>query len=269
MAVFVDLNIRQTSDKNLLRKTIEIAAHLGYSTIAVNYVIEFQDKKQNFIKPIPVNDLFNSLPIVQGKSKPIRVLNRLTVVVSDAVQCIELRATSPHIRLYDIVAVLPKTEKLFHTACMTLDVDIICITVTEKQPFHFRRPPVSGAIERGIFFEIIYSHATKDSTMRRYTISNSLSLMQICKGKNVVLSSGAEKPLELRGPYDIANLGLLFGLSEGDAKAAVSTNCRAVILHGETRKTAMGVVYTMKKNQTLLDKEEDEVTHPLSKRMKT
>ncbi|KAG2463227.1 RPP30 protein, partial [Polypterus senegalus] len=85
-------------------------------------------------------------PLFRGKSKPIRVLNRLTVVVSDAVQCIELRATSPHIRLYDIVAVLPKTEKLFHTACMTLDVDIICITVTEKQPFHFRRPPVSGVV---------------------------------------------------------------------------------------------------------------------------
>lgn len=28
--------------------------------------------------------------------------------------------------------------------------------------------------------------------------------------------------------------GLLFGLSEGDAKAAVSTNCRAVLLHGGT-----------------------------------
>lgn len=26
--------------------------------------------------------------------------------------------------------------------------------------------------------------------------------------------------------------GLLFGLSEGEAKAAVSTNCRAAMLHG-------------------------------------
>lgn len=26
--------------------------------------------------------------------------------------------------------------------------------------------------------------------------------------------------------------GLLFGLSEGEAKSAVSTNCRATILHG-------------------------------------
>jgi hypothetical protein len=39
------------------------------------------------------------------------------------------------------------------------------------------------AIERGLGFELVYSPAIKDSTMRRYTISNALNLMQICKGK--------------------------------------------------------------------------------------
>ena len=39
------------------------------------------------------------------------------------------------------------------------------------------------AIDRGVCFELVYSPAIKDSTMRRYTISNALSLMQICKGK--------------------------------------------------------------------------------------
>ena len=88
------------------------------------------------------------------------------------------------------------------------------------------------AIDRGVGFELLYSPAIKDSTMRRYTISNALNLMQVCKGKNVIISSAAERPLEIRGPCDVANLGLLFGLSESDAKAAVSTNCRAVLLHG-------------------------------------
>uniref|UniRef100_A0A8C9DLX4 Ribonuclease P/MRP subunit p30 n=1 Tax=Prolemur simus TaxID=1328070 RepID=A0A8C9DLX4_PROSS len=93
------------------------------------------------------------------------------------------------------------------------------------------------AIDRGLGFELVYSPAIKDSTMRRYTISNALNLMQVCKGKS----------LEIRGPYDVANLGLLFGLSESDAKAAVSTNCRAALLHGETRKTAFGIISTVKK----------------------
>ncbi len=39
------------------------------------------------------------------------------------------------------------------------------------------------AIERGIFFETCYAVAIRDTTMRRYTIANALSLMEVCKGK--------------------------------------------------------------------------------------
>ncbi|XP_071071863.1 ribonuclease P protein subunit p30 isoform X4 [Dasypus novemcinctus] len=206
-------------------------------------------------KPVAVSELFTTLPIVQGKSRPIKILTRLTIIVSDPSHCNVLRATSSRVRLYDIVAVFPKTEKLFHVACTHLDVDLVCITVTEKLPFYFKRPPINvfiflipvKAIDRGLCFELVYSPAIKDSTMRRYTISNALNLMQVCKGKNVIISSAAERPLDIRGPYDVANLGLLFGLSESDAKAAVSTNCRTVLLHGETRKTAFGIISTVKK----------------------
>ncbi|KAH0521314.1 Ribonuclease P protein subunit p30, partial [Microtus ochrogaster] len=161
-------------------------------------------------KPVAVSELFTTLPIVQ-------------------------RATSSRVRLYDIVAVFPKTEKLFH------------------------------AIDRGLGFELVYGPAIRDATMRRYTISNALSLMQICRGKNVILSSAAEKPLEIRGPYDVANLGLLFGLSESEAKAAVSTNCRAAFLHGETRKTAFGIISTVKKPRP---SEVDDDSLPASKKAK-
>ncbi|MBN3312176.1 RPP30 protein, partial [Atractosteus spatula] len=236
---------------------------VGYSTVAINHLIDLQPKKQEIRKPASVDELFRQLPVVQGKSRPIKVLNRLTLGVSDASHF----RPSADLKYYDLVAVVPKTEKLFHVSCMTFDVDIICITVTEKQPFFFKRPPVNGAIDRGVFFEITYTPAIKDSTMRRYTISNALSLMQTCKGKNVIISSGAEKPLDLRGPYDISNLGLVFGLSEGDAKAAVSTNCRAALLHAETRKTALGIIHTIKKTQTVEEDQEQEA--PASKRAKT
>ncbi|XP_037681637.1 ribonuclease P protein subunit p30-like [Choloepus didactylus] len=176
---------------------------------------------------------------------------------SDPSHCNILRATSSRVQLYDIVAVFPKTEKLFHVACTHLDVDLVCITVTEKLPFYFKRPPINVAIDRGLCFELFYSPAIKDSTMRRYTISNTLNLMQVCKGKNVILSSAAERPLEMRGPYDVANLGLLFGLSESDAKAAVSTNCTVALLHVETRKTTFGIISTVKKSQQLSEGDDD------------
>ncbi|XP_038600281.1 ribonuclease P protein subunit p30 [Tachyglossus aculeatus] len=264
MAAFADLNVQRGGDPKALRELVEAAAHVGYSTVAINHVVDFSEKKQEIGKPISPSDLFSTLPIIQGKSKPIKILTRLTLIVSDPSHCNALRATSSRVRLYDIVAVHPKTEKLFHVACTNLDVDLVCISVTEKLPFYFRRPPINVAIDRGIAFELIYTPAIRDSTMRRYTISNALSLMQICKGKNVILSSAAERPLEIRGPYDVANLGLLFGLSENDAKAAVSTNCRAALLHGETRKTAFGIVHTVKKPQT----SEDVDAGPACKRAK-
>ncbi|XP_072726917.1 ribonuclease P protein subunit p30 isoform X1 [Mycteria americana] len=242
MAGFADLNLPQGPDKKSLQSLLEAAAHLGYSAVALNHVIDFKEKKQEIVKPVSPSELFPSLPIVQGTSKRIKVLTRLTLVVSDPSHCNLL------------------------IACTTLDVDLVCINVTEKLPFYFRRPPVNMAIDRGIYFELLYTPAIKDSTMRRYTISNAISLMQICKGKNIVISSAAERPLELRGPYDVANLGLLFGLSESEAKAAVSTNCRATMLHGETRKSACGVVYTVKKPRKV---EEEETTLPACKKAKT
>ncbi|KAM4852017.1 ribonuclease P protein subunit p30 isoform 1-T1 [Thomomys bottae] len=258
MAVFADLDLRAGADSKTLRGLVETAAHLGYSVVAINHVVDFKEKKQEIEKPIAVSELFTTLPIVQGKSKPIKILTRLTIIVTDPSHCNVLRATSSRVRLYDIVAVFPKTEKLFHVACTHLDVDLVCITLTEKLPFYFKRPPINVAVDRGLSFELVYSPAIRDSTMRRYTISNALNLMQICKGKNVIISSAAEKPLEIRGPYDVANLGLLFGLSENDAKAAVSTNCRVALLHGETRKTAFGIISTVKKPQSS-EREDDSV----------
>ncbi|GAB1302355.1 Ribonuclease P protein subunit p30 [Apodemus speciosus] len=205
---------------------------MGYSVVAINHIVDFKEKKQEVSvcspscpgthsldqadlelrdppeieKPVAVSELFTTLPIVQGKSRPIKILTRLTIIVTDPAHCNVLRATSSRVRLYDIVAVFPKTEKLFHVACTHLDVDLVCITVTEKLPFYFKRPPINVAIERGLGFELVYGPAIRDATMRRYTISNALNLMQICKGKNVILSSAAERPLEIRGPYDVANL---------------------------------------------------------------
>ncbi|XP_071319037.1 ribonuclease P protein subunit p30 isoform X1 [Trachinotus anak] len=244
MSVFMDLNLSYTADRDALQSLIESAAHLGFSTVAINYVFEpTAKKKQEIPTPTPISELIDQLPIVQGRSRPIRVLNRLTIVMSDSSH---FRPNAAEYRSFDLLALQPTTEKLFHAACMLYDVDIICISVTEKLPFFFKRAPVNGAVDRGLVFEVSYSAAIRDSTMRRYTIANAISLMESCKGKSVILSSAAEKALEIRGPYDVTNLGLLFGLSDGDAKEAVSSTCRSVLLHAETRKTASGIIYTMR-----------------------
>ena len=96
---------------------------------------------------------------------------------------------------------------------------------------------VRQAIERGIHFEIVYSPAIRDNTQRRYIISNAMELVHVSKGKNIIISSEAGHQMDLRGPYDVANLGNLFGMKEEQCKAAVSGNVRAVLYHAEARRS--------------------------------
>jgi len=42
--------------------------------------------------------------------------------------------------------------------------------------------------------------------------------------------------MELRGPYDIVNLGTIMGMNQAMAKDCISTNCRAVVMHATTRR---------------------------------
>uniref|UniRef100_A0A8C6TZ06 Uncharacterized protein n=1 Tax=Neogobius melanostomus TaxID=47308 RepID=A0A8C6TZ06_9GOBI len=184
--------------------------------------------------PVPLTELMEELPVVQGRSQPIRVLSRLTIVMSD----------SSH-----------------YSACMTYDVDIICISVSERLPFFYKRAPVYGALERGVVFEVSYAASIRDATRRRYTLSNAMFHSDVCKGKSVIVSSAAVKALELRGPHDVMNLTQLFGLSDRDGRDAVTTNCRAALLHGESRKTAGGIIRTFRRAE-----EQKEEQSPVAKR---
>jgi len=130
------------------------------------------------------------------------------------------------------------SEKTFQQSCSTLDIDIISFEMTEKLPYSLKRSYIGTAIERGIHFEIRYSPAIRDSSLRQNTIANARMLVHLCKGKNIILSSACETPLELRSPQDVANLALLFGLTETQAKDAVTTNYQKLISKSRSRKTA-------------------------------
>uniref|UniRef100_A0A8C9YNU0 Uncharacterized protein n=1 Tax=Sander lucioperca TaxID=283035 RepID=A0A8C9YNU0_SANLU len=103
----------------------------------------------------------------------------------------------------------------------------------------------------GFVFEASYSAAINDSTRRRYTIANAVCLMETCKGKvfinNNIILSECPQPLELRGPYGITNLGLLFGFwtieNEFVSETYLILWC---LLLSETGKTASGIIYTVK-----------------------
>ena len=98
------------------------------------------------------------------------------------------------------------SEKMFQLCCNELEIDIIVLDLSKRLPFSLKRTAVSHAVERGIFFEITYSASLRDPLARRTLISNAQALVELSKGRNVIVSSEAVSAFDVRAPYDIINL---------------------------------------------------------------
>ncbi|CAG8483261.1 5286_t:CDS:2 [Paraglomus brasilianum] len=200
--MFYDLNIPypvQHSQnieyaQNELRKSIDTLVKFGYHIVAYNNTVtgKVASKKPN--------------PIQKPNNEKIKQYTRLTVVIDDPGQNYGLTSTNSTISSYDLVAVQPTNEKLFQMACGTFDVDIISLEMGNRLPFYFKHTTVGLAIDRGIYFEISYAPAIRDSGSRRQLISNAQNLVRITRGRNIIITSDAQRAMELRGPYDIINL---------------------------------------------------------------
>ncbi|KAG0266091.1 hypothetical protein BG011_003299 [Mortierella polycephala] len=195
---------------------------VGYQAVAYNHEVTGK-LPTNHINPITKLNL----PDVNLKQ-----YSRLTLVVDDISQNYGLNTNNPAVSSYDILAVQPTSEKLFQAACGTFEVDIISLDMSARLPFYLKHSTVGLAVER-------------DANARRNLISNAHSLIRVTRGKNIILSSQAAKAMELRGPYDIVNFGTLLGLNQATAKDCLSSHCRAVAVHAETRRNTMRAVISV------------------------
>ena len=249
MASFADISLPFLNDPGVLMKYISTLVNLGYETIAVNRTISPDVKGKGGQDKIPGPPNLSNLPGLEDLKKicpKLKLLSRITVIIEDQQQVRFIPGET--VQSYDIVSVQPRSEKLFQQICQTVECDVISFDMTSRMPFYIKHPQVNLAIERGISFEILYAPAIRDEGFRKNTISNALELIRVSKGRNIIMSSGAEKTMELRGPYDIVNLGLLFGLKPDQGKAAVSKNIRSLLYHAAARnKTVKGVVSLEKK----------------------
>lgn len=138
---------------------------------------------------------------------------------------------------YDVVAAVPQTEQLFEDCCRRLNIDLISLDLTERVPFRLSLPAVAAAIARGVHFEICYAPALRDSATRRNIVANAQQLLRLTRGRNIVLSSGALRPMDLRGAHDVANLGIsLLGMPHDCAHKAVGSNLTNVLKRAQLRR---------------------------------
>ena len=201
----------------------EVALSLGYKCMAVI--------TRSVAGPISSSDRCSSA------SSDLKQLSRLNIVASDAIQPGSTFTSVS--KSYDLIAIVPKTERAMQQACSSLDCDIICLELNQRLPFKLKPSLLASAVKRGIHFEIIYSGLLRDPTSRRHLINNSQALTRILRGRNLILSSGARNSFEMRGPADVMALAtqLLGFASKEKAQLALTQGPKNAVDHGGKRRS--------------------------------
>lgn len=236
----MDLNILldPDDDQNIhVKNLIHRAYDFGFKCVALNTIINstnFSGKNMNIPEP-------KTIELNIETTKSFRIINRLTAVINDGMHIHQL-LNSAITKKYDILAFQPIGENMLRKVS-ECDVEIISLNLSEELGFSIKKTHVGPLIERGKHLEINYAPCLRDQSKKRMTICNSRLLVEATKGKNIIISSGASKPLELRSVKDVQNLGFLFGLKQNEAEAAVQKAGELVLQHAGTRtKTGCGFV---------------------------
>ncbi|PIA38812.1 hypothetical protein AQUCO_02700187v1 [Aquilegia coerulea] len=239
-----------TTRKNNRLKIVVKAMELGYTGIAYNRSIKgiMSDKDICSIARFPLSSLLKLSPnlctcvkfhrrlLGVPVNSPFRQYTRLTVAVENRVQSSALNSGNKVLKTYDLVAVKPLNQIAFEHACREAEVDIIAIDFTTWIPFQIKFQSLQSAIKRGLYFEITYSQLIGDIQIRKQMVHTTKLLVQWTRGKNIIFSSAAASVSEIRGPCDVANLSSLLGMSMERANAAVSKNCRSLLLNVVKKK---------------------------------
>ncbi|KAI9874348.1 MAG: hypothetical protein M1830_009847 [Pleopsidium flavum] len=231
--MFYDLNVPWTPNNPELQRTLAFLAELGYNVVALNHTVVGK-LPADLSSPIPTDLRFPT-------ARNLRILRRCTLVLSDPAQNHRLSTLSQR---YDLLAIRPTTEKALHQAC-SLDCDLISLDLTTRFPSHFKHKTLSTALQRGVKFELCYAPGVlaTDSSARRNLISNATQLIRATRGRGIIISSEAMKAVGCRGPWDVINLAMVWGLGQERGREAVGTEARSVVVQAELkRRSYRGVV---------------------------
>lgn len=236
---FCDLSV----SKNIDLTKLDIIKKFGYSTIALNTYIEetgdepkkkkkkgeLKEKQDAFPAPIEINkDVIDKCGL--------NILQRITIEFSDSSIAHKMNQ-SDNLKKYDLIAVIPKTLGAFQYTCSTMDIDLISFEPEVRIPFKVSRKLYQQAVDRGVFFELMYAPAVKDSTSRKNIIIAAHSYHAVGKSKNIVVTSNADNYAHFRGVYDIINLGFIYGMNNNQSLESIRNNARRLILKSESRRT--------------------------------
>ncbi|KAL4420717.1 hypothetical protein ABPG75_010373 [Micractinium tetrahymenae] len=239
------------------RERVSQAVKLGWDAVALVHqaAAKLTEQDRCAIRPVELAALLSAakgvreaLAAAEARAGPrhgdphtVRQLTRINIPVDDPAAA-QAACASAAARGYDLVAVQPGSERLFHMACSSLECDLVSLDLCRRLPYRFKPAAVKAALARGLHFEICLAPALRDAASRRQLFANALALARETRGRGLVLSSGARSYMELRGPLDVINLATLLGLTPQQAAAAVSSAPAAVVARAAARRAYRGTL---------------------------
>ncbi|GAB5368463.1 hypothetical protein AAMO2058_001321400 [Amorphochlora amoebiformis] len=245
-----ELNIPLNPPRFNPEKSFRVLRRLGYGGWAVNYQVDAKDikeglpdlpkakggKTESYMSIEETKRRPLSLPVPgQGYPSEFEIKNRLTVNVHTVK---DISVLLSHIKRkrypYHLIAARPFTEQSFQRCCDSEMLDIISIDISQRLEYRPKLSFLQKAQKKGISFEICYAPAIRDPTLRRNTIGNAAELIRLLRGRNIILTSGAGHSFELRGPHDVINLGIIFGLKEKNAHQSITSIPKSIMDRAST-----------------------------------
>lgn len=253
---------------------VKRAISFGYQTLAINVHVHQKDliskskhqqmakkAKTDFVQkslldfPVPpkIELTENDYPDLAMKSKKPVILYRLTIRFFNN-DFLPFVTNSETIKDYDILAIHPESTLAIQNLLKSgFKADIICFDPEGVKDVLWSRKLYMECVKKDMFFEIPYAPCIRDDTKRRRIISQSHNYHAVGKSRGIIISSEAMSPLELRGPYDVANLGYIFGLNENQGKEAVKQNPIKVVQNAAGRRLGPYRALIQKKEDLGLD----------------
>ena len=250
------LNYKEETNNVNFNELISCALLDNYQLLAlnktkkVNYIDEknFKNNKNNNIEINKelIQDLYqkNSFKFLNIKKtelinwSKIKILSRLTLEISEQKDIFNITKGTNILKNFDIFALKPKNDKILENILMSeICCDIINIDLYEKFNFMSKKKLFQTCAEKGVFFEVEYGKFITDNESRSTYISNFILLNNILKGKNLIISSGAESLFEQRNPEDVITiLETIFDIKKDMAFKMMTENPIKAVLKGKQRK---------------------------------
>lgn len=236
--MLVDLNVcwpQQSFQQPLSNEEIEkvkgvlSTLHvLGYTHVALNFTVNHSDKFPPNPNPMRISERFGDLMRATG----LKIYSRITLVIDDPSKGQSIAKLSQH---FDLVAAQPISERGVTLATTNLEVDLLTFSYSQRLPCFLKHKSVCSCVKRGVKLEIVYSAALKDLQSRRQFVNNVRNVVRSSRSRGIVISSGAQSPLECRNVLGVTSLIKSLGLHSDKCSQAMSQQAAAALLNGRLR----------------------------------